>query len=141
DRDVLKQLSGVPRQVLIETVSAEVGLTGDLQFGVEYAIANQGIGSVIGSPTSSSSTPATPSATDTTSTTGTTSTPATSGGLVDKGGVPGIANAPLLQAAKIGGHVSDTGLFSFITDRKQFLALIRALAARSQLNILSTPHV
>jgi len=32
-------------------------------------------------------------------------------------------------------------LFSFITDRKQFLALIRALAARSQINILSTPHV
>jgi len=39
------------------------------------------------------------------------------------------------------GHVSAQGLTSFITDRDQFLVLIRALATQSRVNILSTPHV
>jgi general secretion pathway protein D len=45
-KEVLRRLDVVPRQVLIETLIAEIGLTDNLQFGVEYAIANR-VGSVL----------------------------------------------------------------------------------------------
>ena len=47
-KEVLRKLDVVPRQVLIETMIAEIGLNGDLQFGVEYAIANNGHYKVLG---------------------------------------------------------------------------------------------
>ena len=37
--------------------------------------------------------------------------------------------------------VGRNGIFSFITDQEHFLALIRAVHARSKVNILATPHV
>src|SRR5712692_4790673 len=80
-RDVLKKLDIVPRQVLIEAMIAEVGLKGALQFGVEYAIANQGIGSLLGGSTSTSSgTPSssTPSSSTPSSSTTSSGTPSSS---------------------------------------------------------------
>jgi general secretion pathway protein D len=47
----------------------------------------------------------------------------------------------LLQSAKRALKVGATGLSGFITDRDTFLVLLRALAARSQLRSLATPHV
>ncbi len=124
-REVLRKLDVVPRQVLIEAVIAEVGLTGDLRFGVEYAIANREIGSLLdGKPSSSS-------------TSGTGGTSTSSGGATSAG----ISDDALLGVAKRAIHVSGQGLFGFITDRDQFLVLINALAAQSRLNILATPHV
>jgi general secretion pathway protein D len=136
-KDVLKKLDVVPRQVLIEAMIAEVGLTGNLEFGVQYAIANKGIGSIIGggSGTSTSSTSSTGgTSTSSTSSTGGTSTSSTSS-------TGGISVAPLPSVAKRAAHVSGQGLFAFITDRDQFLVLINALASQSRVNILATPHV
>lgn len=113
-KEVLRKLDVVPRQVLIETIIAEIGLTGVLQFGVEYAIANQGIGTLIGEPGSTTA----PGATST-----------------------AINNNALLQDAKRGLKVGNDGLFAFITDRDTFLVLINALASRSQVRSLATPHV
>ena len=47
-REVLIRLDVVPRQVLIEAIIAEIGLTGDLQFGIEYAFATGKIGDILG---------------------------------------------------------------------------------------------
>jgi general secretion pathway protein D len=122
-REVLRKLDIVPRQVLIEVIIAEIGLTGQLEFGVEWAIANEGIGSIIGNGDTSDGADGTD---------GTTTPGATSRNISD--------NA-LLQAAKRGGKIGGDGLFAFITDRDQFLVLINALASRSQLKSLATPHV
>lgn len=128
-REVLRKLDVVPRQVLIEAVIAEVGLTGDLRFGVEYAIATGGIGRLLGSTSGTGG-----SGTDG----GASSTGGTNGGGATAGG---ISDTALLRGAKRGVHVSGQGLFGFITDRDQFLLLVNALAAQSRLNILATPHV
>ena len=48
-REVLVRLDVVPRQVLIEAIIAEIGLTGDLQFGIEYAFASGKIGDILDS--------------------------------------------------------------------------------------------
>lgn len=47
-KEVLRQIDVVPRQVLIETIIAEIGLNNNLQFGVEWALANGGIDKVLG---------------------------------------------------------------------------------------------
>ena len=47
-KEVLRQIDVVPRQVLIETIIAEIGLGDDLEFGVEWALANGGIDEVLG---------------------------------------------------------------------------------------------
>ncbi|NOT53064.1 MAG: hypothetical protein HOP18_00520, partial [Deltaproteobacteria bacterium] len=122
-KEVLRKLDVVPRQVLIETMIAEISLDGELQFGVEYAIATGGINKVLGDlPVEDPDNP-TPS----------------------PGGVStnplGINTDSLLRAAKKGARIGGDGLFSFITDRRQFLVLINALAGRSNVKSLATPHV
>ncbi|MGE0824454.1 MAG: type II secretion system secretin GspD [Candidatus Binatia bacterium] len=124
-REVLQKLDVVPRQVLIEAIIAEVGLTDDLSFGLEYAFANKGISSLVGTGGGGSG------STDGTTTGGTTT-----------GGTTTDPSQALLSAAKRGVRFSgDAGLFSFITDRDQFLVILNALDARSQLRSLATPHV
>jgi general secretion pathway protein D len=122
-KEVLRKLDVVPRQVLIEAIIAEVGLIGDLKFGIEWAIANQGIGSII---TGAGSTSGTGDTSDTSGTSGTTAS---------------FDVSPLPGTAKRGISVDASGLVSFITDRDTFFVLLTALAARSRVNILSTPHV
>ncbi|MCY4389941.1 MAG: type II secretion system secretin GspD [Desulfurellaceae bacterium] len=47
-REVLVRIDVVPRQVLIEAIIAEISLTGNLQFGIEYAFATGGIDNILG---------------------------------------------------------------------------------------------
>lgn len=120
-KEVLRKLDVVPRQVLIETMIAEIALTGNLEFGVEYAIANNGLNSVLGDVPDDDDDD-------------------------DVASVPGatsrqINDTSLLRAAKKGIKIGGDGLFSFITDRRQFLVLINALANRSNVKSLATPHV
>ena len=118
-RDVLRRLDIVPRQVLIEAIIAEIKLTDDLAFGLEYALSQGGIGSLLG--------------------TGTT-------GGVSAGETPGtgslsIGNSALLGTAKRAVNIGSQGIFGFLTNRDEFLVLINALATENRVNILSTPHV
>ena len=118
-RDVLRRLDIVPRQVLIEAIIAEIKLTDDLAFGLEYALSQRGIGSLLG--------------------TGTT-------GGVTAGETPGtgslsIGNSALLGTAKRAVNIGSQGIFGFLTNRDEFLVLINALATENRVNILSTPHV
>ncbi len=119
-REVLVRIDVVPRQVLIEAIIAEIQLTGDLQFGIEYAFATGGIESIIGT--------------------------AGAGGAAGVGaGGPrnlNIANSALLQSgAKRAVKIGQSGLFSFITDQDRFISLISAVNTRSKVNVLATPHV
>ena len=47
-REVLVRIDVVPRQVLIEAIIAEISLTGNLEFGIEYAFATGGIENILG---------------------------------------------------------------------------------------------
>ena len=119
-REVLVRIDVVPRQVLIEAIIAEIALTGDLQFGIEYAFATGGIENILG----------------------------TTGGGRGRGRGRGtqrrssISNSGLLQSgAKRAVNIGQSGLFSFITDQDRFISLISAVNSRSRVNILATPHV
>ena len=103
-RDVIKKLDVVPRQVLIEALIAEVDLTGELQFGLEFAFAS-----------------------------GKESLNQLFSGLVEGGD---IAGQPKRGVGTIGNR-----LFATITDRRQFIALLNALATQGRTRILSTPHI
>ena len=127
-KEVLRQIDVVPRQVLIETVIAEIGLSNDLEFGVEWAIANGGINKILGTTTTTGGT--------TGGTTGTTST-----SNVTSNSISDAALNALIPAAKQGAKIGGGGLFTFVTDHRNFLALITALASRSQVRSLATPHV
>jgi general secretion pathway protein D len=125
-REVLRKLDVVPRQVLIQAMIAEIGLKGDLEFGVEWALANGGIGNLLGTPSSGG---------------GDGSSNTTSGAGVATDGSLTIDDNALLQSAKRAVNVGGQGLFGFITDRDTFLVLLKAVASRSQLRSLATPHV
>lgn len=129
-REVLRKLDVVPRQVLIETMIAEIGLNGDLEFGVEWALANGNLGRLLKSSSNSGS-----------GTGGTGGATTTSGASVGADGSLTIDDNALLNSAKRAVNVGGQGLFGFITDRQQFLVLLKALASRSQVKSLATPHV
>ena len=137
---VLRRLDVVPRQVLIEAIIAEIGLTNGLEFGVEWAFANGGIGQILGGTTTGGTTTGT---TTSGTTTGGTTTGTTTGGTTARVTPNSIANAALLglNDAKRGVKIGGGGIFSFLTDRDNFLVLLNALATRSHVRSLATPHV
>ncbi len=110
-RDVVEKLDIVPRQVLIEAVIAEVALTDDLHFGVEFAFTNEtaGLNRLLGG----------------------------SAVTAEGGGGGAFADRARQELSTIGGG----SLFAAITDKKQFFAVLTALAARSQARVLATPHI
>lgn len=133
-REVLRKLDVVPRQVLIQTMIAEIGLNGALEFGLEYALANDGIDRIL----------ALPSGNDNGNGNGNGNTSTTNTLGVNARGAARtltIDDNAFLQTAKRAVNIGGQGLFGFITDRRQFLVLLKALASRSQLRSLSTPHV
>ena len=120
-RDVLRKLDVVPRQVLIEAIIAEIKLTDDMAFGLEYALSVGGLGGLLGAAGGAS-------------------------GGVSVGDTPGtgslnVANSSLLGAANRAMTIGSQGIFGFLTNRDEFLVLMNALATDDKVNILSTPHV
>ena len=126
-RDVLRKLDIVPRQVLIEAMIAEVQLVGDLAFGLEYAIAQGGLSSLLGTSTDEEG--------------ATTSGTGVGAGDLGSPGSLTIDNSALLNASKKAVNIGAQGLFGFVTDRDSFLVMISALASKDKVNILATPHV
>lgn len=120
-RDVLRKLDVIPRQVLIEAIIAEIKLTDDLFFGLEYALSVGGLGGLLGAEGAAS-------------------------GGVSVADTPGsgslnIASSSLLGAANRAVGIGSHGIFGFLTNRDEFLVLMNALATDNRVNILSTPHV
>jgi general secretion pathway protein D len=123
--DVLKEIDVVPRQVVIEVMIAEVTLTKGLEFGVDHAIRYGG--SIEGSATAVRNLGA--------------------GGRIDgdddadgdgngNGGIVDIGDSIFTLARPATG-----GFAAFITDKDNFAVLLRALADRSAVKILSAPHI
>ena len=56
-------------------------------------------------------------------------------------GEGGSSNSLLQTGAKRAVSISQSGLFSFITDQDRFMSFINAVNSRSKVNILATPHV
>jgi general secretion pathway protein D len=115
--DVVRRIDVVPRQVLLEVTIAEVMLTKDLQFGIQWALAEGNL---------KTSNPANNKQGDI---------------FLNRGGseFPGSHG--------IGGFLGDaarvpaSGAFAVITDRKNFQIFINALAARTDVKMLSAPHI
>ena len=120
-RDVLRKLDLVPRQVLIEAIIAEIKLTDDLVFGLEYALSVGGLGGLLGAEGAASG--------------------GVSVGDTPSAGSLNIANSSLLGTANRAMSIGSQGIFGFLTNRDEFLVLMNALATDNKVNILSTPHV
>src|SRR5262249_58339561 len=109
--DVVRRIDVVPRQVLLETAIAEIELNKNLQFGVEWAIAqNLGINNL--SPTDNEVFRSKP-------------TGLPSGGLIS----PGIQRVP------------PAGAVAMISARPHSNLFTTALAPHTNLNMPSTPRL
>jgi len=114
---ILKSLDIMPRQVLNEVLIAEVKLTDELQYGVEFLLGLR----------------ATPPTT-TTGTGGTTTTTT----ITTPGAIPGLDVLTGAAAAFSGLG----GLTFVISDTaNKFLALINLLASQGRADILASPHI
>jgi general secretion pathway protein D len=116
-RDVLRRLDVVPRQVLVEALIAELTLGDDLQFGIEWSLA----GSNRLDPSGHSALNRITKTTD------------SPDGVFDIKQAIGLASTltPL----------PDSGTFAFISDNRNFAAVLNALAEKNRLKVLSSPHI
>lgn len=132
-QEVLRRLDIVPRQVLIEILVAEVDLGDELKFGIEFAVAQQSrkdaLGRITGETGSSTTT------TGTTGTTGTGTTTTTPGSSIfDLGSAFGLRSTDIVP-------VPGNGVFGVISDNRNFAAVLNAMAGKSKLKVLSSPHL
>ncbi len=139
--DVLKEVDVVPRQVVIEVVIAEVTLNKGLEFGVDHALrygkvfGNEDLRNSVWSVRNFGVGPGGDDADD-----GDDTTDDTGDGTTDGTGIAGIGRA--LGGGILGLASPGAGGFSaLITDSENFIVLLRALAAKSAVKILSAPHI
>ncbi len=112
-RDVLRRLDVVPRQVLVEALIAELTLGDDLQFGVTWAIAGNTRNNALGRITGDED---------------------ASGGVFDIQRALGLASTAV-------SPVPNNGTFAFISDNRNFAAVLNALASKNRIKVLSSPHI
>jgi general secretion pathway protein D len=113
--DVLKRIDVMPRQVLLEVMIAEITLRDDLRFGVEFALADGRLNQALpqGGGTDSVFRNRAPSG--------------DMGGLIN-----GIQRVPTFPPG---------GAFAVITDRENFNIFINALEVKTNVKMLSAPHI
>jgi len=135
---VLKDIDVVPRQVLIEVMIAEVTLDRGMEFGVDHAIRYGGSTGTKGASAVRNFAPG-------------------DGGDDDDGGGDdddddddtggAISAAARAIAPGIAGRIASLaqpgtgGLTAIITNRDDFAVVLRALASKSAVKILSAPHI
>jgi len=118
--DILKRIDVVPRQVLLEVTIAEVTLNKDLQFGVAYALS--------GDVPLRRALPGGGRAADIFATGVDPSEPGARGARSLAGLFP--------DTARIG-----QGAFAVLTDRDKFNVFLNALQTRTNVKMLSAPHI
>jgi general secretion pathway protein D len=116
--DVLKKVDVVPRQVVLEVMIAEITLDKDLSFGVAYAMADKRLGLAL------------PDRNPDASIFQVTGDPQGQSGAQGLGGLLGTAS-----------RVPAQGAFAVISNRDNFNMFINALARRTNVKMLSAPHV
>jgi general secretion pathway protein D len=139
--DVLKEVDVVPRQVVIEVVIAEVTLNKGLEFGVDHALrygkvfGNENLRNSVWSVRNFGVGPGSDDGDG-----GDDTTDGTGDDTTDGTGIAGIGRA--LGGGILGLASPGAGGFSaLITDSENFIVLLRALAAKSAVKILSAPHI
>jgi general secretion pathway protein D len=120
--DVVKRIDVVPRQVVLEVTIAEITLNNELQFGVAWALSQRKLNTSIPNPTGIFTT-GTPSS-------GNQTNPVPGLGTEAMGGL--FTGTPRLPADRA---------FAVISDRDNFNMFINALQTRTNVKMLSTPHV
>jgi general secretion pathway protein D len=116
--DILRKIDVVPRQVVLEVMIAEIFLTKDLEFGIQWALSDGSLKTAL--PTSAQ---------------------AAANIFQNKGGPehPGSRG--------VGGFIGDAvrvpqnGAFAVITDKNNFNIFINALQGRTNVKMLSAPHI
>ncbi len=112
----IKQLDRMPRQVLIEVLVAEITLTDDMRWGIDWAM-RSGRFNVAGATAPAAAIP--------TSVAGT-------GGLT----LPSQLGGASSFLGPIGA-----GLTAFTFETGRFIAIINTLASQNRVNIVSNPHI
>src|SRR5207247_4055356 len=110
--DVLKKIDVVPRQVLLEVTIAEITLNKMLQFGVEWALA-------AGKPTQTLAQDTSPNS-------------------VFRLAPKGLPVGGLVNSTE---RLPSSGAFAVISDRDHFNIFINALQSRTNVKMLSAPHI
>jgi len=113
--DVLKKIDVVPRQVLLEVTIAEITLNKDLSFGVEWALAQGKLNQTIAQDTSGTS--------------------------LFRTGPQGLPVGGLINGTSRVPPVPPGGAFAVISDREHFNIFINALQQRTNVKMLSAPHI
>jgi len=125
---VIKELDVLPLQVLIEATIAEVILTNELKYGLQWMIQHGSFNALLGKTGGSGSTGSNNSGTgSTTSDTSTGSTTSTSGANI----------IPLVASAFPAGGLT----YSFLKGSGDIQAVLSALASNDKLNVLSSPSL
>jgi len=114
--DVLKRIDVVPRQVLLEVTIAEITLNKDLAFGVEWALAQGKLSDTIAQDQSNTS--------------------------IFRTGPSGLPVGGLINGTtRIPSPIPPGGAFAVISDRDHFNIFINALQTRTNVKMLSAPHI
>ena len=111
--DVLRRIDVVPRQVVLEVTIAEIQLNKNLEFGVAWALAEGRLADTVAQNNAASNI------------FGTAPRGLPVGGF--NSGVPRVPGAP--------------GAFAVISDREHFNLFINALASKTNVKMLSAPHI
>jgi general secretion pathway protein D len=127
----LKQLDIMPREVMCEVQIAEVRLTRDLKYGIEFLIG--GTPAQVQTSTGTGTTTNVPSGV---LTTGTTTT--TGGTIVSPNPIPGVT---AMNAASAAFTAAGGLTFVALDTANKLRGLINLLSSEGLVNILATPHI
>jgi general secretion pathway protein D len=132
---ILTQLDIMPRQVLNEVLIAEVRLTDDLKYGIEFLLG--------GVPTATQTATGAQTGTQTSSTTGVlVATPTTTGTTTDNTTAPATIPGVTVQNGATAAFTTAGGLtFVALDTVNKLKGLINLLASEGKVNILASPHI
>jgi general secretion pathway protein D len=139
---ILTQLDIMPRQVLNEVLIAEVRLTDDLKYGIEFLIG--GVPSAVQTSTGTQTTSNVPSGVLVSGGQGTSTTVTGSGGnsgtitTVPASGIPGVE---MVSGAAAAFSAAGGLTFAALDTANKLRTLINLMAAEGKVNILASPHI
>src|SRR5581483_1491811 len=120
--DVVRRIDVVPRQVVLEVTIAEIQLNKDINFGVTWAISQGALNKAF---------PSGPNTKDA----------GQGADIFTAKGDDGTGTHQLAGLIAGAARVPAQGAFAVISNRDNFQAFINALATRSNVKMLSTPHI
>ncbi len=131
---ILKKLDIMPREVLCEVLIAEVRLTGDLKYGIEFLLGS--------APTAPQTSTGAQTGTTTNVSGVLVATPTTSTGTTTTTTAPATISGVTLSSGATAAFTTAGGLtFVALDTVNKLKGLINLLAAEGKVNILASPHI